>query len=76
MGFGLNVSCSRHRHRRRQCKPSILFLVLTIATGGIDLVAQGEASILISGFCGLCGFRWIVKNLNFLQCGYKIWSYA
>nr|POE46779.1 hypothetical protein CFP56_42811 [Quercus suber] len=36
------VSRSRHRHRRGQCKPSILFLVLTIATGGVDLVAQGE----------------------------------
>ncbi|KAK7845622.1 hypothetical protein CFP56_009099 [Quercus suber] len=42
------VSHSRYRHRRRRCKPSILFLVLTIATEGVNLVAQGEASILIN----------------------------
>ena len=46
MGFGLNVSrhCHRHRHRL-PLEASILFLVLTITTGGVDLVAQGEASI-------------------------------
>ena len=64
------VSRSRHRHRRCRCKLLILFLILAIATGGVDLVAQGETSILISRFWSillglffwfsvgaLCGFR-------------------
>ena len=67
--MGLNVSHHRHRHFL-PLEASILFLVLAIAIGGVDLVAQGEASILISGFWsillglffwfsagGLCGFR-------------------
>ena len=62
MGFGLNVS--RHRH----CLPleaSILFLVLAIATGGVNLVAQGEASIL-GRLCGLC--CWICFDSGLLDC--------
>ena len=48
--MGLNVS--RHRHRL-PLEVSILFLILAIATGGVDLVAQGKASIP-GGLCGLC----------------------
>ena len=62
MGFGLNVS--RHRHRL-PLEASILFLVLAIATGGVDLVAQGEASIL-GGLCGLC--CWVCFDSGLLDC--------
>ena len=56
--MGLNVSRYRHRHRHRlPLEASILFLVLTIATEGVNLVAQGAASIS-GGWCGLC--CWVV----------------
>ena len=65
MGFGLNVS--RHRHRL-PLEASILFLVLAIATGGVDLVAQDEASIS-GGLCGLC--CWVCFDselLDYVDC--------
>ena len=59
--MGLNVS--RHRHRL-PLEVSILFLVLTIATKGVDLVAQGEASIP-SGLCGL--YCWLCFDFGLLD---------
>ena len=67
MGFGLNVSCHRHRHHL-PLEASILFLVLAIATGGVNLVAQGAASIS-GGWCGLC--CWVCFDsglLDFVDC--------
>ena len=60
--MGLNVS--RHRHRL-PLEASILFLVLTIATKGVDLVAQGEASIP-SGLYGL--YCWLCFDSGLLDC--------
>ena len=62
MGFGLNVS--RHRHRL-PLEASILFLVLAIATRGIDLVAQDEA-LISGGLCGLC--CWVCFDSKLLDC--------
>ena len=62
--MGLNVSRHHPRHRL-PLEASILFLVLAIATGGIDLVAQGEASIS-GGLWGLC--CWVCFNSELLDC--------
>ena len=44
--MGLNVSHHCHcHHYHLPLEASILFLILTIATGGVNLVAQGEVSI-------------------------------
>ena len=59
--MGLNVS--RHRHRL-PLEASILFLVLAIATKGVDLVAQGEASIP-GGLCGL--YCWLCFDFGLLD---------
>ena len=42
-----------------------MFLVLAIATEGVDLVAQGEASIS-GGLCGLC--CWVCFDSGLLDC--------
>ena len=59
VGFGLNVS---HHCHRLPLEASILFLVLTITTRGVDLIAQGEASIPVwyhfDPFCS----RWGVDS--------------
>ena len=82
VGFGLNVSrhCHRHRHRHRlPLEASILFLVLTITTGGVDLVAQGEASIPVwvlihfAGFFFLVFCRWVVWIPVWYRCGLWVW---
>ena len=66
VGFGLNASHHRYRHRHRlPLEASILFLVLAIATGGIDLVAWGEVSIS-GGLCGLC--CWVCFDSGLLDC--------
>ena len=62
--MGLNVSRHRHRHRL-PLEVSILFLILAIATGGVDLVAQGKASIP-GGLCGLC--CWVCFDSGLLDC--------
>ena len=65
VGFGLNVSHHRHCH----CLPlkaSILFLVLAITTGGVDLVAQGEASIpMWYHFDPFCSRRGVDSGVGF-----------
>ena len=62
--MGLNVSRHHHRHRL-PLEVSILFLILAIATGGVDLVAQGVASIP-GGLCGLC--CWVCFDSGLLDC--------
>ena len=69
--MGLNVSCHCHRHRL-PLEASILFLVLAIATGGVDLVAQGEASIP-GGLCGLCCWVMLIPGVSILLLGLFFW---
>ena len=84
VGFGLNVSC-HHHHHRLPLKASILFLILTIPTEGIDVNHRScfsfspsplEASILISGFSSiLLGlFFWFsIGGLCEFRCGLWVW---
>ena len=69
--MGLNVSHHCHRHRL-PLEASILFLVLAIATGGVDLVAQGEASIP-GGLCGLCCWVMLIPGVSILLLGLFFW---
>ena len=69
--MGLNVSRHCHRHRL-PLEASILFLVLAIATGGVDLVAQGEASIP-GGLCGLCCWVMLIPGVSILLLGLFFW---
>ena len=65
------VSCSRHRHRRCWCKPSILFLILAIATGGVDLdnwVLIHFARFVFVVFCW-----WVVWIPVWYRCGLWVW---
>ena len=65
VGFGLNVSRHRHRHRL-PLEASILFLILTIATGGVNLVAQGEVSISVwYHFDPFCSRRGVDSGVGF-----------
>ena len=65
--MGLNVSRHCHcHHHRLPLEALILFLILAIATGDVDLVAQGEALIPVwvlihfARFVFLVFCQWVV----------------